>query len=280
MNIDAHQHFWNPARGDYGWLQPGTVLYRTFGPDDLAPQIQAAGVGGTILVQAAATAAESDYLLDITRRTPFVLGIVGWIDLAAPDAVAQVRARAADPLFLGLRPMLQDIAQHDWIMQPELAPALAAIAEEGLVFDALARNNQLRVVDDLAARYPTLSIVLDHGAKPKLGNAASMAAWRADIARLARRPNVTCKLSGLVTELPQGGGAAQVKEAADILFAEFGPQRLLWGSDWPVLTSSHFNGNYHAWHAEAQGLIAAHGATAAVMGGSAARIYKPTRLKT
>jgi len=279
VNIDAHQHFWNPARGDYGWLQPG-VLYRTFGPDDLAPQMKAVGVDGTILVQAAATAAESDYLLDITRRTPFVLGIVGWIDLGAPDAVAQVKARAADPLFLGLRPMLQDIAQHDWILQPELATALAAVAEEGLVFDALARDNQVRVVDELAARYPSLSIVLDHGAKPKLGNAAAMTAWRADIARLARRPNVTCKLSGLVTELPQGGGAAQVKEAADILFSEFGPQRLLWGSDWPVLTSSHFNGRYAAWHAEALGLVAAHGATAAVMGGNAARIYRPTRLKT
>ena len=279
MIIDAHQHFWNPARGDYGWLQPGS-LYRTFGPDDLAPQLRAAGVDGTILVQAAATTAESDYLLDITRRTPWVLGIVGWIDLAAPDAVAQVRARAADPLFLGLRPMLQDIEQHDWILQPALEPALAAVAEEGLVFDALARDNQLRVVDELAARHPPLSIVLDHGAKPRLGNAAAMATWRADIARLARRPNVTCKLSGLVTELPQGGGAAQVKEAADVLFAEFGPQRLLWGSDWPVLTSSHFNGNYAAWHAEAQALVAAHGATTAVMGGNAARIYKPTRLKT
>ncbi|MBV9549191.1 MAG: amidohydrolase family protein [Alphaproteobacteria bacterium] len=280
MKIDAHQHFWNPARGDYGWLTPDNSLYRTFGPDDLAPQMRAAGVEATILVQAAPTAAESDYLLDITRRTPWVLGIVGWIDLEAPDAAVQVKARAANPLFLGLRPMLQDIAQRDWILESRLAPALTAVAEEGLVFDALVRDNQVSVVDELAGRYPTLAIVLDHGAKPKLGNASAMAAWGADIAKLARRTNVCCKLSGLVTELSAGDGAAEVKEAAEVLFAEFGPQRLIWGSDWPVLTSSHFNGNYHAWHEEALALVAAHGATQGVMGGNAARIYKPMRAKS
>ncbi len=280
MKIDAHQHFWNPARGDYGWLKPDNMLYRTFGPDDLAPQRAAAGVDGTIVVQAAPTAAESDYLLDITRRTPWVLGIVGWIDLAAPDAAAQVKARAANPLFLGLRPMLQDIAERAWILRPELAPALAAVAEEGLVFDTLVLSDQIGVADELAGRYPALSMVLDHGAKPKMGDAAAMAAWRAGIAKLARHPNLTCKLSGLVTELPQGGGAAMVKEAANVLFSEFGPQRLIWGSDWPVLTSSHFNGNYHAWHEEALALVAAHGATEAVMGGNAARIYRPMRART
>ena len=173
--------------------------------------------------------------------------------------------------------MLQDIAQHDWILEPKLAPALLAVEEAGLVFDALALSHQIGVVDELAARYPNLSIVLDHGAKPKLGNAVAMAAWRADIAKLARRPNLTCKLSGLVTELPQGGGAAQVKEATDVLFAEFGPQRLLWGSDWPVLTSAHFNGNYAAWHAEAMALVAAQSGIEAIMGDNAARLYRPSR---
>jgi L-fuconolactonase len=278
--IDAHQQFWDPARGDYGWLKPDMPIHRLYGPDDLAPLLQTAGVDASIIVQAAPTAAETDYMLGLARRTPWVLGVVGWIDLAAPDAAAQVRARAADPLFLGLRPMLQDIAERGWILRSELAPALTAVAEEGLVFDALALSDQIGVVDELAARYPTLSIVLDHGAKPKMGDAAAMAAWRAGIARLARRPNLTCKLSGLLTELPPGGGAADVKEAADVLFAEFGPQRLLWGSDWPVLTVSRFNGNYAAWHAEALTLVAAHGATEAVMGGNAARIYKPMRAKT
>jgi L-fuconolactonase len=276
MIIDAHQHFWNPARGDYGWLTPDLPIHRVYGPDDLAPLMRTAGVDASIVVQAAPTAAETDYLLGIARTTPFVLGVVGWIDLAAPDAAAQVKARAADPLFLGLRPMLQDIAQPDWILRPELDAGLRAVAQAGKVFDALALSHQIGVVDELAARHPDLSIVLDHGAKPKLGSAPDMAAWQAGIARLARHANVTCKLSGLLTELRPGGGAADVKQAADVLFDRFGPDRLLWGSDWPVLTLA---GDYQGWFQQAHALVAAHGAqaAAAVMGGNALRVYRPAK---
>jgi len=273
MIIDAHQHFWNPARGDYGWLTPDMPIHRVYGPDDLSPLLRAAGVSGTILVQAAPTAAETDYMLDIARATPWILGVVGWIDLEAPDAPAQVKARANDPLFLGVRPMLQDIAQPDWILRPELEPALRVIAETGLVFDALVKSHQVGVAEELAARHPDLSIVLDHGAKPKLGNVLAMAEWRTDIRKLAARSNVTAKLSGLLTELPFSGGLAEVEEAAETLFAEFGPQRLIWGSDWPVLTLA---GDYDAWFNQARTLAAAHGGGVAVMGGNAARIYKPT----
>src|SRR5690348_8511212 len=150
MIIDAHQHFWNPARGDYGWLTPDLPIHRVYGPEDLHPLMQASGVGGSILVQAAPTAAETDYMLEIARRTPFVLGVVGWVALEAPDAVTQIQERADDPLFLGVRPMLQDIAQSDWILRPELAPALQTIAEEGLVFDALILSHQIGVIDELA----------------------------------------------------------------------------------------------------------------------------------
>jgi L-fuconolactonase len=276
MIIDAHQHFWNPARGDYGWLTPDMPIHRVYGPDDLSPLLQAAGVSGTILVQAAPTAAETDYMLGIARATPWILGVVGWIDLEAPDAAAQVKARAADPLFLAVRPMLQDIAQTDWILRSELTPALDAIAAAGLVFDALVKSHQVGAVAELAARHPDLSIVLDHGAKPKLGNVLAMAEWRTEVRKLAARSNVTAKLSGLLTELPFGGGLAEVEEAAEPLFAEFGPQRLLWGSDWPVLTLA---GDYDAWFNQARTLAAAHGGGVAVMGGNAARIYRPTRQK-
>ena len=276
MIIDAHQHFWNPARGDYGWLTPDLPIHRVYGPGDLAPLMQAAGVDASIVVQAAPTAAETDYLLGIARAAPSLLGVVGWIALDAPDAAAQVKARAADPLFLGLRPMLQDIAQPDWILRPELEPGLRAVAEAGKVFDALALSHQIGVVDELAARHPDLSIVLDHGAKPTLGSKPDMAAWQAGIAKLARHANVACKLSGLLTELRPGGGAADVKQAADILFDQFGPDRLLWGSDWPVLTLA---GTYQAWFTQAHALVAAHGpqAVAAVMGENALRIYHPSK---
>jgi L-fuconolactonase len=276
MIIDAHQHFWDPARGDYGWLTPDLPIHRLYGPEHLHPLMQAAGVNGSILVQAAPTIAETDYMLALARRSPFVLGVVGWIDLDAPDAADQVRARAQDPLFLGVRPMLQDIAQPDWILRPELQPALQAIAEEGLVFDALILSHQIGVIDTLAARLPRLSIVLDHGAKPRLGDARAMTAWRSDMAQLAQRPNLRCKLSGLLTELPPGADREEVGQAAAILFELFGADRLIWGSDWPVLTLA---GDYQGWFELARDIIAAWrpAAVAAVMGANAARIYAPPR---
>lgn len=277
MIVDAHQHFWDPARGDYGWLTPDLPIHRIYGPDDLAPLMRTAGVDASIIVQAAPTTAETDYMLAIARATPWVLGVVGWIDLEAPDATAQVKLRAADPLFLGVRPMLQDIAQPDWILCPELTPALRAIAEAELVFDTLVLSHQIGVAETLAARHPDLVMVLDHGAKPKLGIDAAMAAWREDMTKLARRPNVRCKLSGLLTELPPGCDAAAVKQAADILFDLFGPDRLLWGSDWPVLTLA---GTYQDWFTQARDIVAARqpDAVPAIFGANARRIYRPSRL--
>lgn len=276
MIVDAHQHFWNPARGDYGWLTPDLPIHRIYATDDLRPLLLDAGVDATILVQAAPTVAETDYMLEIARRTPWVLGVVGWIDLDAADAAAQVRARVADQLFLGVRPMLQDIAQPDWILRRALEPTLTAIAAEGLVFDALIKSHQIGVICELAARHPQLSIVLDHGAKPRLGDSAAMADWRTDMARLADHANVTCKLSGLLTELQPGAGVSDVMEAVGTLFDLFGPDRLIWGSDWPVLTLA---GDYGGWFELAREAIAARQSSAvrAVMGANAARIYRPSR---
>jgi L-fuconolactonase len=274
MIIDAHQHFWDPARGDYGWLKPDMPIHRTYGPGDLGPLLRAAGVDGTILVQAAPTAAETDYMLDIARRTPWILGVVGWIDLEARDASAQIRLRAQNPLFLGVRPMLQDIAQPGWILRGDLDPAPEAIAAEDLVFEALVRASQIGVIDELAGRRPWLRIALDHGAKPELGNAHAMTAWRNDMVRLARLSNVTCKLSGLLTGLPTGVAIEHAQQAASILFDLFGPERLIWGSDWPVLTLAS---DYQDWFTLAYDVIAKRhaGAMGAVMGSNAMRIYRP-----
>ena len=274
MIVDAHQHFWDPARGDYGWLTPDMPIYRLYGTDDLRPLLQASGVDATILVQAAPTSAETDYMLAIARRTSWVVGVVGWIGLDAPGAVDQVRRRAQDTLFLGVRPMLQDISQPDWILRRELEPAINAIAAEGLVFDALIKSHQIGVIAELAARHPQLSIVLDHGAKPGLGDGEAMAAWRAGLAKLSAHPNVTCKLSGLLTELPPGAGTRHVKDAADVLFDLFGAERLIWGSDWPVLALA---GDYRDWFELAHEAKAARQSSAAraVMGANALRIYRP-----
>ncbi|HEY2008867.1 MAG TPA: amidohydrolase family protein [Rhizomicrobium sp.] len=273
MIVDAHQHFWDPARGDYGWLKPDNPIHRVFSTADLRPLLIQAGVDATILVQAAPTSDETDYMLAIARKTPWVLGVVGWIDLLASDAADEVRRRAGDPRFLGVRPMLQDLEDPDWIRQRALDPALNALAAEGLVFDALILPHQIDAIAELAARHPQLSIVLDHGAKPKLAHAEAMAAWARDIERLAAAPSVTCKISGLLTELPPQGSRDDVVRAIGVLFDLFGPDRLLWGSDWPVLTRA---GDYHGWFELAREAIAAKESSAvrAVMGDSALRVYR------
>jgi len=274
MIVDAHQHFWDPGRGDYGWLKPGNPIHRIFSTADLRPLLIQTGIDATILVQAAPTPEETDYMLAIARRTPWVLGVVGWIDLLAPNAADEVLRRAGDPHFLGVRPMLQDLEDPDWIRQPTLDPALNAIAAEGLVFDALILSHQIDAITELAARHRQLSIVLDHAAKPKFGNADAMAKWARDLEKLAVAANVTCKVSGLLTELPPNGSKDDVARAIGVLFDLFGQDRLLWGSDWPVLIPA---GDYTGWFELAREAIAAKQSSAvrAVMGGNALRIYRP-----
>ena len=274
MIVDAHQHFWDPARGDYGWLKPDNPIHRVYAPADLEPLMAETGVDATILVQAAPTPEETDYMLGLAQATPWILGVVGWIDLAVANSVEELHRRARDPLFLGVRPMLQDLEDPNWILQPQLGPALEAIAAEGLVFDALVLSHQVAAVTEIATRHPRLSIVLDHGAKPHLGE--DLSGWAQAMEALARCPNVTCKLSGLLTELRPGGGRNDVARAIGLLFDLFGPERLLWGSDWPVLTLA---GDYQGWFSLARDTIAAKdmGAVSGVMGGNALRIYRPRR---
>jgi L-fuconolactonase len=276
MIVDAHQHFWDPARGDYGWLKPDNPIHRTFGTNDLRPLLIQTGVDATILVQAAPTPAESDYLLGVARNTPWVLGVVGWIDLESTDAADEVRRRASDPLFLGVRPMLQDLADPDWIVQRSLDAALNAITAEGLVFDALILSHQLAAITELAARHPQLAIVLDHAAKPRLGDPDAMLTWARGIESLAALPNVTCKVSGLLTEVQPGGTRDDVARAIGVLFDLFGADRLLWGSDWPVLKVA---GDYQDWFEQAREAIAAKQSSTvrAVMGANAIRVYRPDK---
>ncbi|MEW6641612.1 MAG: amidohydrolase family protein [Pseudomonadota bacterium] len=277
--IDAHQHFWHLSRGDYGWLTPANgPIYRDFAPIDLAPHLADHGIAASILVQAAPTEAETAFLLAIARATDFVAGVVGWTDFDAPDAAIAIAGLAVDPLLVGLRPMVQDIAADDWLGRAALAPAFDAMIAHRLVYDALLKPRHLQRLITVLDRHPQLTVVIDHAAKPAIG-AGDDDAWRADIAAAARYPNVACKLSGLVTEAPTNWHIDDLRPYAEHLLACFGPQRLIWGSDWPVVTLA---ADYGRWLATAEHLMAAldADARAAVFGGNARRVYLPHRGKT
>lgn len=276
IRIDAHQHFWRLDRGDYGWLTPDLApIYRDFEPGDLAPELANAGIDRTILVQAAPTIAETRFMLEIAARTPFVAGVVGWVDFAAPDAAAVIADLAADPLLVGLRPMIHDIDDPEWMLLPALAPAFTALQEHGLVFDALVKPPHLAPLLTLAQRYPDLPIVIDHGAKPLI-SVGLLDPWRDGMAALAALPNVACKLSGLVTEAGPEWSVERLRPYTDHLIATFGPDRLIFGSDWPVCTLAV---SYQAWVEVAEALTGKLTVSdgAAIFGGNAERIYLTKR---
>ncbi|MDA8052185.1 MAG: amidohydrolase family protein [Rhodospirillales bacterium] len=276
MQIDAHQHFWRLERSDYGWLTPEAgPIYRDFLPADLEPLLIRHRIDATILVQAAPSVAETEFLLALAARTPFVAGVVGWVDLAAADAPGTIGWLAADPLLVGLRPMVQDIADDEWLLRPDLAPALAAMTRHRLLFDALVLPRHLPRLLVFLDRYPELSVVLDHSAKPQILN-RTLDPWRADVAAIAARPEVSCKLSGLVTEAGANWRIDDLRPYVEHLCAVFGPERLLWGSDWPVVERAR---GYDAWRSASLELLSplAEGARAAVFGGNAARLYLGAR---
>ncbi|MBR1237053.1 amidohydrolase family protein [Bradyrhizobium sp. AUGA SZCCT0182] len=276
MRIDAHHHLWTLARGDYGWLTPALApIHRDFSLSDLAPHLAAANIRGTILVQAAPTEAETMFLLDIAAKAQVVRGVVGWTDFDVADGGARIDALAMHKLLVGLRPMVQDMPDDDWLLHPGLAPLLAAMARNNLAFDALVLPRHLprllRLVDD----HPYLQFVLDHCAKPRLATGET-ADWYRDVALLAERPNIVCKLSGLVTEAAPDWQITDLRKAVDHVVACFGPHRLLWGSDWPVVNLA---GGYEKWIAAAETLLAglSPDEKAAIFGGNAARIYLSSR---
>jgi L-fuconolactonase len=272
VRIDAHHHFWTIARGDYGWLTPALEpIYRDFGSRDLAPLLKARGIEKTILVQAAPTFAETLYLLQLAEDTPFVAGVVGWIDFDAAEAAARVVAAAEHAMLVGLRPMLHDIADDDWLLRASHLPVFDAMAATYLVFDALARPQHLPRVLQICQRHPSLTVVIDHIAKPLIRE-HRLDSWRDDMAAIARYPNALCKISGLVTEAATNWTVDDLRPYVDYVLDVFGPKRLLWGSDWPVVDLA---GGYERWWDATMELLAplASEARDDILGGTAARVY-------
>ena len=269
--IDSHFHIWQLARGDYGWLTPALApIYRDVAVADWALQAAPATVKHGILVQAAPTAAETAFLLEQANlHGERILGVVGWTDLAALDAIDTIAALASHAKLLSLRPMLQDILDPDWIVQPAVLAALATLPGHGLRFDALVKPQHLSRIEQVAAALPDLSIIIDHGAKPGIAH-HGFDAWADAMKRLAQHDNVFCKLSGLVTESGQPASLAACKPYMMFILDHF-PGRTLWGSDWPVLELA---GDYPSWLEYCQELVLEHGSDPDdVFGGAARRAY-------
>jgi L-fuconolactonase len=243
--IDAHQHVWKIARGDYGWLTAKLApIFRDFSLDDLRPFLVEAGIDGTVMVQAAPTLAETQFMLERAKASKgLVRGVVGWVDMAKPDAPQQIAKLAKDKLLVGIRPMIHDIPDPDWMLDPVLEPAYLAIMEHDLAFDALVRPAHLTRLLRLSDLFPQLRIVVDHGAKPAIARGA-FAPWARDVAAVAERSGVLCKLSGLATEAAPHWKLDHLKPYVDFLLERFGPNRLIWGSDWPVVD---MGGGYLRW---------------------------------
>jgi L-fuconolactonase len=269
--VDAHHHVWRLARGDYEWLAPDLPIYRDYGLEDLCPLL--GEIDATVLVQAAPTDAETEFLLDTAAASQgLVRGVVGWKDLAAPEAPERISALAGKaPLLKGLRPMLQDMPETEWILRPEIAPALQAMIDAGLRYDALIRPRHLPAIVRLCARHPDLAVVIDHGAKPDIAG-QTFEPWASDIAAVARETAACCKLSGLVTEAATDWRPDHLRRYVDHLLEIFGPQRLMWGSDWPVVNLA---GGYARWRTAATALLADLGEPdrRAILGGTAVSCY-------
>ena len=273
--IDSHLHFWRLARGDYSWLGPQSgQLYRDFQPEQIAGELSESGVDRVVVVQAAPTEAETRYLFGLAKRHPFIAGVVGWVDFGASNVAERIEAlvRDGDGILKGLRPMVQDIADPEWLARPQLDQAFQSMISQDLAFDALVTPRHLPVFSERLARHPELRAVIDHAAKPDAAG-AELDFWSRDMERVAQQSTAHCKLSGLLTEGRRKPSLQQLDEVVGFLVRTFGPQRLCWGSDWPMLT---LRGQFGEWLRMARGLVNKHapGCEEQVFGTNAARLYR------
>jgi L-fuconolactonase len=250
-HIDSHQHFWSVSDGKALWPTPAEgKIYRDYFPADLAPHLSSTGVAGTVLVQVDPTEEDTRELLGLAHATDFVLGVVGWVDFEAADACERITKLAQDPLIVGLRPMLHNIPDTQWILRPEFTPVIETMIGHDLSFDALIRPQHLPIIHDLCTRHPELRVVVDHGAKPRIRE-RGFGDWAESIRTVANETAARCKISGLVTEA-DCADPMLLKQYVDHLIQCFGPERLLWGSDWPVCEAVC---TYDAWYGVARELL-------------------------
>jgi L-fuconolactonase len=239
MMIDAHQHFWDPERADYPWMDAPELapIRRAFGPAELAPLLRANGIDASIVVQCRSSVEETEEFLRIAAATPFVIGVVGWVDLtdgALDETLARLRGLPGGDRLVGIRHQVHDESDPDWLLREDVQRGLAAVFAKGLTYDLLVRMRELPAAIATAQAFPQARLVLDHAAKPPIADGFSRE-WADLIAALADCGNVWCKISGLATEARWDDWDAErllpyVAHAAQC----FGADRLIFGSDWPV----------------------------------------------
>jgi L-fuconolactonase len=230
-------HWWTLAmeRTYSLWMSPSlTSLYRDYGFADAKPLLEANDVEGVVLVSAASQIEEFGYLLGLAQGHPIILGLVGWVDMLAPDASANLAQWARTPVVKSIRPYLQDIADEAWILKPELDPVIKTMIELGLRFDALIKPKHIHNTIKFIERYPSLPVVVDHMAKPAIRDGA-FDVWRRDMEAFRPMPHVYCKISGILTEDGPNWTVANIKPYVEAVLDIFGPDRIMFGSDWPVV---------------------------------------------
>lgn len=276
--IDAHQHFWQLANPFCTWpTEAEGTIYWDFMPVDFEPLARVHAISGTVLVQAAPDMAETEFLLAIADSSSLVRGVVGWVDMESSSAPFDVRRFAAHPRFRGIRPMLQSIEDPLWMLNAHFDAVYHELISLDLSFDALVTPRHLEALCVLAARYPAMRIIIDHGAKPQIAKGMrdpeGFAGWAPAIERLAGFKNVSCKLSGLLTEAGPNATGDDLRPYLDHLFNVFGPDRLMWGSDWPVVNLA---GDYAHWVDICTSWASDHSddARRMIWGDTAARLYR------
>jgi L-fuconolactonase len=274
MYIDAHQHFWNYDPREYQWIdETMTPLRRDFLPADLQDELEREGFQGSVAVQARQSLQETRWLLELAAQSPFILGVVGWVELRSPQAGAHLKQLAQNPKLVGIRHIVQSEPDDRFLLQPDFLRGISLLAEFDLAYDILIYPKHLTVAAEFVRRFPEQRFVLDHLAKPEI-KSGTINAWKKGIAELAGYPNVYCKLSGLVTEADWNRWKpGDMRPYLDVAFERFGPNRLLIGSDWPVCTLA---GSYARVMGLVKDYLSGHSEQEreAILGGNAKRFWR------
>jgi L-fuconolactonase len=233
MRLDAHHHLWTYKAAAFVWIEPGSAIARDFTTQALVEALDEQSISAAIAVQARQSDEETAFLLDAARNCRRIVGVVGWIDLRHPD-IDQRLAAAADPLLVGYRHVVQDEADADFLRDPAIVRGVQAVAGRSLSYDILVNHLQLPTVPKFIEAVGHGRFILDHAAKPRVAS-GDWLPWANDIAAVARLQNVYCKVSGLVTEASRDTWQpADFERYLVHIFEQFGPDRIMWGSDWPV----------------------------------------------